>query len=498
MSFVGSMFGQNGTGLNFKAKEADLLNPSTVAQADTTFGQSQDALKQQQALVAALQAQNGIQNQSDVYNQLQGVAAGTGPNPAQAMLANTTGANVANQAALMAGQRGSSANAGLVARQAAQQGGNLQQQAAGQAAALQAQQSLNAMNSLGGIAGQQVGQQQQAVTGLNQFAQQGNQNVLNSIAAQNQAAVANAAQANQANAGIANTAAQGQFGMLGGLMNAGGAAAGAGGAPKAAKGGEVQKFAQGTPGGTVQPPQIQPIGVVNPPVQQQPVLAKPGPQSAAGRFLTGMAQPMQMTSASQAGQQMGQGIGQGVASLFGSKTAAPRPAAPTSYAAIVHGDDNQMVEPDSNEAFVQGGGTMQQVQAPVNQNVGQPVNSTNTPDMGYADKDVFAAGLNSHYKSGGVVPAKVSPGEVYLPPSKVKEVAKEGNRPGDALKKGEKIPGKAKVKGDSYDNDTVSKDLEAGGIVLPRSVTEAEDAPAAAAKFVAAILAKQGLKKRIK
>ena len=84
--------------------------------------QAQNQLAQQNAFVQALQAQNGIGNQSNVYNQLQNVANGTGPNPAQAMLANATGQNVANQAALMAGQRGSNANVGLMARQAAQQG----------------------------------------------------------------------------------------------------------------------------------------------------------------------------------------------------------------------------------------------------------------------------------------------------------------------------------------------------------------------------------------
>ncbi len=118
---------------------------------------------QQQAFLQQLAAQNGAANQSAVFNQLQGVANGQGPNPAQAMLANQTGNNVAQQAALMASQRGAGANVGLLGRQAAMQGAGIQQQAAGQAAALQANQQLGALGQLGGIAGQQVGQQQAAL-----------------------------------------------------------------------------------------------------------------------------------------------------------------------------------------------------------------------------------------------------------------------------------------------------------------------------------------------
>jgi hypothetical protein len=46
------------------------------------------------------------------------------------------------------------------------------------------------------------------------------------------------------------------------------------------------------------------------------------------------------------------------------------------------------------------------------------------------------------------------------------------------------VPGKAEVKGDSPKNDTVPAVVSPGEIVLPRSVTQAEDAPARAAEFV--------------
>lgn len=196
---------------------------TALNQAQTALAQSQVGLGQQQQLVNALNAQNGIGNQSAVFNQLQGVANGTGPNPAAAQLAQATGANVANQAALAAGQRGASGNVGLMSRQAAQAGSNAQQQAAGQAATLQAQQQLGALNQLGGIAGQQVAQQQAATQGLNQTLQginqatQGEQGqVLSSLASQN-----------AANAGIAQSQAAQGGQLLGGGLNAVGAAGGA-------------------------------------------------------------------------------------------------------------------------------------------------------------------------------------------------------------------------------------------------------------------------------
>jgi hypothetical protein len=140
------------------------------------------------------------------------------------MLNQATGTNVANQAALMAGQRGASGNVGLMARQAAQQGANLQQQAVGQGATMQAQQSLNAIGAAGNLANQQASQQI-GQTNANTQAQQSEQsNLLNSIAGQNQANVGMQSNINTANAGLANTTMQGQQGLLGGLLNSAGPA----------------------------------------------------------------------------------------------------------------------------------------------------------------------------------------------------------------------------------------------------------------------------------
>lgn len=169
--------------------------------------------------------------QSQLNQALQGVANGTGPNPAQAMLNNQTGANVAHQAALMAGQRGAGANAGMIARQAAMAGSGIQQQAAGQGAALQAQQSLNALNSQGQILNN-MGNQNISEQGVNAglFTNAGNlQNAQNANMIQNYGMAQGLNQkTSQANTDASNKS-------LGGLMNMGMSAL----AMFAAKGGMV-------------------------------------------------------------------------------------------------------------------------------------------------------------------------------------------------------------------------------------------------------------------
>lgn len=102
-------------------------------------------------------------------------------------------------------------------------------------------------------------------------------------------------------------------------------------------------------------------------------------------------------------------------------------------------------------------------------------------------KDAFAKGGASKHK----VPAMVSPGETYLKPSQVKQVAKGKANP---LKVGERIPGKPKVAGNSYANDVVPKTLEAGGVVIPNSVMQSSDPAHNAYKFVQAVMARQKVK----
>lgn len=530
-----------GTGTGFQAQGASIAQPTTADQATNAYGQSQNALSQQQALLAALQAQNGITNQSNVYNQLQGVANGTGPNPAQAMLANSTGANNAAQAALMAGQRGAGANVGLMARQAAQQGSANQQNAIGQGATLQANQSLNALNQLGGLATQQVGQQANATQSLNQAAQGEQQNVLGGIASQNNALVGMQSNMNNTNNASAIQNSKAQQGLFGGLLGGAGSFIAEGGminedgsvtndTSTTNKPASRQGYADG--GNVMQTPQITSMNS--------------GPSSNAGRFLSGLGnginQGMPFDGSPMAQDNSGGGSGggggalqagmqkftQGFGKSLGFKTPAERalmdqkatqlsqvgpqePLAATDVgtadeigeagATDLGGAEGAAGAAEAGEGAEAAGGLGSAGSvADVLVAHGGKISKKNSVSKKEADDKnkgalyhLNPAALMALAK-GGYVPAMVSPGERYLPPSEVEAVAKGK----DPLKAGEKIPGKAKTKGDNYANDVVPKTLEAGGIVLPKSVMESKHPHWAAHKFVSAILAKQGLKKGMK
>jgi len=386
MSYLGSFVGATGSqgraagsaGTNYEAQGVPIQMPVSTAQA-------QSGLAQQQAFLTALAGQNGIQNQSNVYNQLAGVASGTGANPAKAMLQQATNENIANQAAMQASQRGASANPALIARLAAQQGAGIQQNAAGQAATMQANQQLGALGQMGGIAGQEVQNQAGNIQAYNS-------NLLGSIAAQNQANVNMQSNINNANAGIANTVAgkQMDFGS--------GAVQGLGAGLMMADGGEISKYPDG--------------GIVAAPVVSDPSLAQP--QSSFAKFLSNWGNP----------------------------------------------DSESASSKKSDNPEQQGG---------------------------YSFGKGAATALSALFANGGKVPAMVSPGERYLRPQAAQEVAKGQANPKAVS---EKIPGKAKVKGDSYANDTVKKTLDAGGVVVPRS--KAESDAKTIAKFVVQALAKHG------
>ena len=228
-SIVSTILGAGGTNT---AKATPVVTPISVAQQQQQYQNVQGGLQQQQNLVNALQGQGGIQNQGDVYKQMQGVASGQGPNPAQAMLANATGQNVANQAALMAGQRGAGSNVGLMARQIGQQGAGIQQNAAGQGAAMQANQSLNAMGQMGNIANQQVANQMGAAGAYTQNALAGQGQALGAVQGVNQTNAQNFA----TTAGVAAGNAQRAADLTGGLL---GGAAQASGLPMKAEGGAI-------------------------------------------------------------------------------------------------------------------------------------------------------------------------------------------------------------------------------------------------------------------
>jgi hypothetical protein len=202
--FLGNLFGGGGPQM------PNITDPVTGAQITDANGRvvaSQDQLK---SFAQSLQGADGVKNQSLVFNQLQAVTQGKGPNPAAAMLAESTGKNVANQAALAAGQRGASSNVGLIERQNAQQGAQTQQQAVGQGATLQANQALNALNASGGIAAQQVGETQSALNASAETALNNQNQILNAQTAYNNQQVGGQGSVNAGNTSITTAQIPGQ------------------------------------------------------------------------------------------------------------------------------------------------------------------------------------------------------------------------------------------------------------------------------------------------
>lgn len=230
--------GEGGTGIEFQ----QAYSPEQMAQA---YQQTQASMQQQQDLINAIKAQQGLANQSQIYGQLQDVIAGRGPNPAQAMLAQATGQNVAQQAALMAGQRGAGANVGLMARQASRAGADVQQQAAQQAALLQAQQSLGALGQAQNLATQQAQQQIGTTEALMRGRLGQQQGIGESMSALNQARAGIAQQRAGAFGNILGGAAQGAATALmlkdGGLIPTSTSAQ----SPKSSVGRFMSNYAQG-------------------------------------------------------------------------------------------------------------------------------------------------------------------------------------------------------------------------------------------------------------
>lgn len=401
---LGTAGGFKGTGVD---APNDWVNGSKLDAAQTNLD---TGMSGQNNLLAALQGQNGLGNQTSVYNQMQNVANGTGPNPAQAQLAQATGANTANQAALMAGQRGSSANTGLMARQAAMQGGANQQNSAGQAATLQAQQSLNALGQMGGMANtmatNQIGQ-----TNANVSAAQAHQNaLLNQNANQNairQSLITGTAQQQASGMGSGINAA-------GSSMSSSGSSGGSGGG-----GGEF-----GAEGGQV---------------GQMPKMAMGGALGSLFSFAEG---------------------GPVDGSAYQGQSA---------FGQFLNTPDVQTVSPGAQQTW----GTDQLANS--GKNFGSKKHSKADGDSG------VPMDASDNYAEGGKVPAMVSPGEQYLPPKDVKKVIEDKK---DPLETGERIPGKPKHKGNNYANDTVSKTLEEGGIVIPNSVMQSKNPHWEAMKFV--------------
>lgn len=257
-------------------------------------------------------ATGNIEAQQALEQQFLAQGMGQGPNPAQSALAQNTGANVANQAALMAGQRGAGANVGLMGRQIAQQGAATQQNAVGQAATLEAQQRLASQQA---AAQQQanIGQQAQNLFGTGVSAL-GNQNLANISnygqmqAANAQTAAANAKQTGQTGGGIIG-------GILGGIGSIFGLA----------EGGEVPPIPTPTPSPSPQEPNIDPdkAAKVQKSFQGSVGFAAGGPVSYAGKFLSGVLAANQQSTQDNSQDPLSSSIGtiaSGLGSALGKAT----------------------------------------------------------------------------------------------------------------------------------------------------------------------------------
>lgn len=261
MGAIGGLVGLGGgaAGTSFSAPgAAQLMGTTNEQQLGNAYGQTQSSLAAQQQLLSAIQSQNGLGRQADIYNQLQGVAQGTGPNPAQAQYNQNLQNLAQQQAGAISSIKGISP-----AQQAymiAQQGGSAMQNNAAAAAANQANQQLGAIGAAGQMASQMAGNQigQTNANAQAQMAEQGN--LFGAAGAANQAAAGMQNSINTANAGMAQTQMQGQQGLIGGVLNGVGSLF--------AKGGDVEPSMMAEGGvSAIQPSQ--------------------GPQSKFGKFLKG-------------------------------------------------------------------------------------------------------------------------------------------------------------------------------------------------------------------
>ncbi len=487
MGFMGGLLGTaggaNGTGFS-GPESAGIKTPVSDAQAQQAYTNAQNGLNQQQAFVNAVNpgGLQALQSQQNLLGQLGQQAQGNGPNPALAQLNQTTGQNVANQAALMAGQRGSGANAGLIARQAAMQGANTQQNAVGQAATMRAQQQLAAQQQLGQQQQAMIGQQAGATNAYGQAAQNEQSNLLNSIAGVNNANVGMQSNVNNANASLAGISMQGQQNMVGGMMNTL-----SGSSLMGAEGGEVPGQDSVTSNGGVSAGSAPDIGSSNIPTISNAFQSKGG--GGGGGIMKMLPMLAMLADGGQIAPMQQLTSQSGPSSSLGKYLTAPQAV---NVAAPGNIDIGHVAIPTIANAFEQKG------------KPSQPKKTTDQTDaqakQGYADADAMlgkgpeaevpaGADLMSFMAAhGGGVPALLSPGERYLSPDKVDQV-KKGASP---MKEGEKVPGKPKVSGakNSYANDTVKASLEEGGIVIPRSITQSKDAEKKSIEFVRKVLAK--------
>lgn len=496
MGFLGSIFGAQSNAANGAGYKAG--SAPTSEQIQGTYDQVNQSFGAQKDFATLAGQQGGFQNQSNVFGQMQGFANqlqdqanGNGPNPALAQLNQTTGQNIASQASLAGSQRGAGANVGLMSRNIGQQGAATQQQAASQAAIMKAQQQLAAQQALqqqqgmmAGVAGQQIGAQQGAITGMGNIANAQQQNVLGMQS-----------DTNKVNSQIALANAKSQAGLVGGILGSFGS-----GVQSMADGGQVKQQPQLEYKAPQQVLQQQPVA----PQMQQPNQ----PQSRTARIMGGYEEaqrsdnPMQQ-GLSKALKPAADYIKQGASNLYdavmsgsaqppplldslavegaetaeaagtaASAAAAEEAAAAASTAAATEAASAAAAEEGGSAAILalaKGGSLQLGEQTDLEKDYQDPTTISGT-----------LSSIMSNLAQGGNVKAMISPGEIVLNRKEAASPKKAALHAALKEKYGKKVPGKAKVKGDSLKNDTVKANLEEGGIVVPRSHS---NSPEAAARF---------------
>jgi hypothetical protein len=452
-----------GVSNNFQAGQANIQSGTNQTQLQNAYTGANNAINAQVGLANTFNPQAGqaVNEQNNLAQSYQNTIAGTGPNAAQTQFATNTAQNVANQSAMAAGQRGAAQNVGLLERQAAQQGAQTEQQAAGQAATTQAQQQVAAQQSLANLAAQQSGQATGAVQNLN-TAQQNEQNILQGAnTAYNNSAVGMQSNLNSTNAA---TAANNQN-FIGNAISSTGA--GIASAIGLAHGGEVPKMADGGYAPVVSAGSGGP-NISAPPVINQPTFAsfKSGKKGSSDDSDDNDIEDQASTQPALSPMDQN-----GLASAQASG------ASPMDVAGYAQNAANSNAPPPeqgfwskaaSAIGFWKGG-------------------ECKGPYQSHVANFMYGGG-HVQMKSGGTVPALVSPKEVYLSPDKVKAVVEQG---ADPMKIGEHIPGQDKVKGkDSKKNDFVPKDLQEGGVVLPLHITQHKKSSEKGREFVKKAVAK--------
>jgi hypothetical protein len=380
-------------------------------------------------------------NQAALAQQLLAQSQGQGPNLANLQLQQATNQNNQQAAAAAASQRGM--NPALAQRLVMQQQAMNNQNAAGQAGVLRAQQQLAAQQGLAGVYGQQ-GTEANANVAANESA----------LGNQNNAVTSAVNSANQANAQIAQNNANQSAGIFSGITNAVG-----GGALSSIlhEGGEVErpekhlekllisigdkvKPVHLSGGGSALMPSSVPQNAIDPGLAN-------GPSDSANN-LFGAANLQGGSPMSGASSMQGQDDSEFGGSSIGSSGASGLPGAASSnpLSGMMGGGEGggglgllALAASSGAEipAYGQGGGIMSML-----------------PMLA-----MLAA-------KGGKIPVALSPGELKIPAHKVEAVASGKEKASEA---GERIPGKAKVKGDSLKNDTYMTHANAGDIIVKRT-----------------------------